>query len=239
MINIINKHDRDDNLRFNEAIHTYYCNNKRLKSVTSTVKSLFEKFDEEKAIEFIMKSKKQEDPAYEYYGMTKRDIKMYWEKKRDDGTSLHYSIEQYFNNIPHSDDSKEYRHFQKFLLEHTHLTPYRAEWAVYSEKYNLAGKIDVIFKKENGKYCLIDYKKSNKINKDNNFGKFSIHPNLKHIKDTNFYHYSLQCNLYKFILEQEYGIEVEDMLLLVLHSDFDNYLTYKIDDMQDEIFNLY
>jgi hypothetical protein len=37
--------------------------------------------------------------------------------------------------------------------------------------------------------------------------------------DTNFWHYSLQLNLYKTILEEKYGKKVTGLYLVCLHPD--------------------
>ena len=74
------------------------------------------------------------------------------------------------------------------------------------------------------------------IDKFNNFNKNSIHPKLKHIPDTNYWHYSLQLNVYKTILEQKYGFIVKDLHLVVIHPEnAENYVKIKLPIMEKEI----
>ena len=40
---------------------------------------------------------------------------------------------------------------------------------------------------------------------------------LAHLPDCNYYHYCLQLNAYRYILETEYGFKVSEMLLGVFH----------------------
>ena len=58
---------------------------------------------------------------------------------------------------------------------------------------------------------------------------------LQHVPDIKFFHYALQQNLYKYILEKNYGIIVENMYIIVLHPIFGNYQKFKIPDMAEEV----
>jgi len=44
-----------------------------------------------------------------------------------------------------------------------------------------------------------------------------MRPPLEHLPDCNYFHYCLQLNLYKYILESEYGMTVSAMYLGVVH----------------------
>ena len=67
--------------------------------------------------------------------------------------------------------------------------------------------------------------------------KYAITPELDHLPDTNYWHYSLQLNTYKRILEQKYGKKVTDMYLVCLHpnNSNSNYLRLKVPDLQGEL----
>ena len=54
---------------------------------------------------------------------------------------------------------------------------------------------------------------------------------MSHIEDTNFNHYSLQLNLYKYILEKKYKKKVKKMYLVCLHPENKNkdYIIYNVD----------
>ena len=124
-----------------------------------------------------------------------------------------------------------------FVKDHNDLIPYRTEWNVYHEDYKIAGSIDMIFMNKDGTLSIYDWKRCKSIDRFNNFGKKCLLQELKHISDTNYWHYTLQLNIYKFILEQKYGYIVKDLHLVVIHPDnsFKNYEKIKLPIIQDEV----
>ena len=87
----------------------------------------------------------------------------------------------------------------------------------YYEDFKIAGSIDMIFINEDGTLSIYDWKRCKNIEKFNNFGKKCLVQHLKHISDTNYWHYTFQLNIYKFILESKYGFTVKDLHLVVIH----------------------
>ena len=83
-----------------------------------------------------------------------------------------------------------------------------------------------------GSLDIYDWKRVKEINRDNNFGKFS---KMGLIPDTNFWHYALQLNMYKFILQEKYGKVVSKMRLVVLHPDNNNYVLVDLPDMSAKV----
>ena len=59
--------------------------------------------------------------------------------------------------------------------------------------------------------------------------------------DTNYWHYSLQLNTYKAILEKNYGKKVTDLYLVCLHPNNNNksYQRIKVADLQDDVKSLF
>ena len=55
--------------------------------------------------------------------------------------------------------------------------------------------------------------------------------------DANFWHYSLQLNTYKAILEAKYNKKVKDLYLVRLHPDAEenNYELIKVPDLSSEM----
>ena len=238
----VNPHIRDRNIKFYEKGHIYYVKRERgYKSVTTLVHNLFEKFNADKIIDRMMNSENW--PNSKYFGMTKQEIKDSWNKNRDkaatSGTNMHALFENYYNCIDNSEedkDSVEYSYFENFVNDHINLVPYRTEWNVYHEDVKLAGSIDMVYINEDGTLSIYDWKRCKSIDKFNNFNKNSIHPKLKHIPDTNYWHYSLQLNVYKTILEQKYGFIVKDLHLVVIHPEnAENYVKIKLPIMEKEI----
>ena len=241
----INPHERDHYIKFYEKGHVYYVKRERgYKSVTTLVQfSLRNLMD--KIIDRMMASENW--PNSKYFGMTKQEIKDSWNKNKvhaaTSGTNMHALFENYYNCVENSEEDKcsiEYKYFENFISDHLHLVPYRTEWNVYHEDLRLAGSIDMVYINEDGTLSIYDWKRCKSIDKFNNFGKYSIHPNLKHVPDTNYWHYSLQLNIYKTILEQKYGFTVKDLHLVVIHPDnADNYVKIQLPIMAKEIESIF
>jgi len=226
-----NAHPRDQHITFEEGPHIYTVHGQQgYTSVTTFNHSHFPEFDSGKIIDNMLKSPKMTDPNYKYYGKTKADIIAEWKQNGNEaskaGTKMHYDIECFYNGIEVTNESIEYEYFKRFVSDFP-LKPYRTEWMVYWEEYKLSGSIDMVFENpEDGTLLIYDWKRCKDISHENSFGKYATTPCISHLPDTNFWHYSLQLNLYKTILEQKYGKKVVGLYLVCLHPD--NYLkTYE------------
>lgn len=241
-LKLLNKHERDAALFFDEEPHKYYingvCNNI---SATTLIHKYGEQFDADKVIKKMMCGKSWENSKY--YGMTADEIKTSWSNNGMEaaklGTKMHKSIENYWNKIENDTedtDTIEFKMFLQFHKDHPDLVPYRTEWEVYQEDYDICGSIDMIFVNEDNSLSIYDWKRCKKIEKEPAFKKYCKVP-VKHLPDTNYWHYSLQLNLYKFILESKYNKVIKDMHILCLHPLNINeaYQKYEIQDLQNEI----
>jgi hypothetical protein len=67
--------------------------------------------------------------------------------------------------------------------------------------------------------------------------KTALTPCLSHMPDTNFWHYSLQLNMYRMILEHKYGKKVTGLYLICLHPDtpYKTYDRIAVPLLDDEI----
>ena len=155
-------------------------------------------------------------------------------------------LRSYYNNNIVSNDSIEYKYFDNFIKDFPELNkrPYRTEWTVFNEDLRLAGSIDMIFENpdDNGETLLIyDWKRSKEIVKTNGFDKFGILPCIEHLPDSNYWHYCLQLNTYKKILETKYDKKVSGMYLICLHPENKNknYIRIKVADLSEEICDLF
>jgi ATP-dependent exoDNAse (exonuclease V) beta subunit len=179
----------------------------------------------------ILKSTKMTDPKYKYYGKTKEQILEEWEKNRVEksgaGTKTHFNIESYYNNIEVNDDSVEFQYFKKFLKDYPELDAYRTEWCVYYEEVKMSGSIDMVFRDKNtGEFLIYDWKRVKEIVYENRYGKNAIVDCIKEITDTNYWHYSIQLNIYRKILQDKYDMKITGLFLVVLHPD-NPYKTYE------------
>lgn len=237
-----NYHERDKYITFDEKPHIYTVkNNSNYTSVTTWIHSQFEIFNSNKVISNMMNSKKWKENKY--FGKSKEEILNIWNENKNNaafaGTKLHYDIECYYNNNPNKNDSIEYSYFENFVNDYKDLKPYRTEWMVYSEELLLAGSIDMVFQKNNGNLMIYDWKRCKEIKKYNNFNKYSTNPIICDIPDTNFWHYALQLNTYKKLLEENYNKIVEDLYLVCLHPNNNNYILIKVLNLENQINELF
>jgi len=243
---VINEHERDKYVHFDEPTHIYTVKGetKGYISVTKFLHEFFPHFDADAVIKKMM-SGKNWNADNKWFGKTAAEIKAAWDANGKEasgaGTLMHLSIEQYLNGAEHliTEETKqtaEWRYFMNFWKDHGHdLVPFRTEWEVWAEEYRLTGSIDMIFyRKSDDSYVVYDWKRSKDIKVNNDFGGRALYP-LDHLHDTNYWHYSLQLNVYRWFLETYYGLKISDMYLIVLHPDNKNYRRLRLNRMDDEV----
>jgi len=242
MLNTKNKHELDDRIRFREKGHKYWIdgNDTDVVSATTYIKSFFSEFDADKIVNGILKKHEYEnDPDYKYYKMDPEIIKNTWEKIRNEssgkGTDLHKDIEDFYNNICPENDSVEFQYFLNFYNDHNEKYEiYRTEFLVFSEILKITGSIDALFQNvDDGTFAIFDWKRSKEINMESYNNKKGKYP-FDHVLDCNYYHYSLQLNLYRIILERFYNIQIKELFLVILHPNQSNYLKMDVKIMEDE-----
>lgn len=147
--------------------------------------------------------------------------------------------DEYVEFAPTVDDgSVEYNYFKNFLkeiVEVEELEPYRTEMLVYDEDVKITGSIDMLYRKKNGEYAIFDWKRSKEISYEGFRGKKSRVECIRHLDDSNFWHYSLQLNIYRRILQKNYGLVVTDLRLVILHPDNSNYMCLVVPFLDKEI----
>ena len=128
-------------------------------------------------------------------------------KAANRGTSVHHMCEDYLNN-----DFDEEKHKKKFLpyvlfnqLKESVLQKvdniYAQECGLYSDKYEVAGRVDCIAEYD-GKLSIIDFKTSSKERSD----------------DWNESYY-IQASAYAEMFEERTGIEINQVAILVVTED--------------------
>lgn len=239
-----NRHPRDQHIVFDEPTHVYTVkgSSKGYVSVTKFLNCFFAPFDADKIIGKMMASPKW--PEHEHYGKTPAEIKAVWNANgaaaSSAGTKLHLAIEQFLNGAEHliAEDIKataEWAYFLRFWTKYgADLEPFRLEWEVYVEELKLAGSIDGVFRrKSDGAFFIYDWKRVKEIKTENRFEN-GLAP-VDHLPDTNYWHYSLQLNTYRYILENYYGLRIEGMYLVVLHPDFPSFRRVEVARMDEEV----
>jgi hypothetical protein len=245
-LEIENKHIRDENIVFYEEDHWYsICGSKPgdYVSATTRINSMFPKFREDMVIKGILKSKKMSDPNYKYYGHTAESIKQMWEDNRVEastlGTRLHRSIELFYNDVEQEEPevlkTKEYGHFERFYEKHKDKKAFRTEWSVYDEEIKTAGQIDMCYLNDDGTVDLYDWKRSKEIKKQAFRSSDTANDPIDGYPNSNFWKYSFQLNLYKYMIEKNYGYKVRDMYIVVFHPNNDSFMKYKISNLNEDI----
>jgi ATP-dependent exoDNAse (exonuclease V) beta subunit len=141
----------------------------------------------------------------------------------------------------HETKSLEWKYFIEFVKDTPELKPYRTEWTVYHEDLKLAGSIDMVYENPDGTLSIYDWKRAKDITRVNNFNKYAITECICHMPDSNFWHYALQLNTYKAILEQKYDKKITDLYLVRLHPDNEEktYELIKLPDLSKDIHELF
>ena len=239
-----NAHELDSHIKFDEGPHVYHIDgDSDFMSVTRWNHSHFAKFDSDKIIDKMM-SNPERWKKNKYFGMTKPEIKDLWKengrKAAEAGTNMHYDIERFYNNMEVNNESIEYNYFLRFHKQNSDLVPYRTEWMVYDKELRFAGSIDMVFENPDGTLEIYDWKRSKEIKKENRW-QSAITECISHLPDTNFWHYSLQLNTYKALLEKNYGKKVKGLYLICLHPDNKNetYQKIKVPTLKTEIKRLF
>lgn len=242
MLALINQHPRDSNIFFDEEKHAYKTTNvPDLTSVTTFIKKFFSEFD---ADAIIAKMARFGALGKKYPNMTPQQVKDAWalngKLASEKGTKLHRYIELFFNGIQEEDKVGIEPEVDMFYTWASNLDlkyrPFRTEWIIYDEELKIAGTIDMLFAvdvADRRKVAIFDWKCSKEIKFTNPYG--NARAPLEYLKDCNYNHYSLQLNLYKYLLEKNYDLQVVEMNLVVIHSNNKEALLVPITNMQKEI----
>lgn len=235
-------------------------------SVTTWVHQHFDQFHAKNIIAGMMRNKKKwNDPVanFKYYGKTAEEIEQMWSTAGKEaaakGTEMHYKIECFYNTTAATAtpaDTEEMQQFMNFQRDFSAtLKPYRTEWTVFHEEARIAGSIDMVYEliepphattatattttESHHPLVIYDWKRCREISRTNHSFKFATHPTIEHLPDSNYWHYALQLNIYKYILLTKYGKTVTDLFLVVLHPDAQNYNRIKLPDLQSEVQQLF
>jgi ATP-dependent exoDNAse (exonuclease V) beta subunit len=267
VLSVRNAHKRDTNIQFFEEGHKYIILTEpdvKYTSVTTWNHSHFPHFDADAVIDSMMKGKGWKE-GHKYWGLTADQIKAQWNTNKDAvsgaGTDLHYEIECFNNDIElgfaytnkelyekymsknfeiHDSKPLEWKYFINFVRDYPYLKPFRTEWLVYNEDVKISGSIDMVYENPDGTLSIYDWKRAKNITRINTFNKFALTLQICHLPDSNFWHYALQLNTYKIILENKYGKKVTHLYLVCLHPDnvYKNYQRINVPFLDNEMNDL-
>ena len=228
---------KDVDISFDEITHTYRhpndtTGNASFISVTTLIDRFFpfdlDSFIQKKAI----KEGRSEEQVLEEFIKNR-------EEAAEKGTYLHEQIENFLQGQQYDGDFKEFEYFIEFYQEVIVSKGFefvKAEKKILSKEYNVSGTIDVLFKKPNNDdYIIIDWKRSKKLVIDGHPKMYGFGFGLSELDNSSYYKYSLQQNIYKYILEQSEGVKISSMKLLVLHPEHSKYHLISLDNMEKEV----
>lgn len=219
-------------LTFNEEKHIYLLDgNIPMTSVTTLVKEQFNPFDE------IAVSEKCAGKG-KYKGLTPEEVRATWKEKANFGTLLHTFAEKRMKN-EEVEDTKPIENFipiLEFFIKELKKTYelVASEMIIFSPKHKISGTIDLLLKnKQTGEYLLADWKSNDQIKISNYFQKGK--GGLGHLDDCNFNHYSLQLNIYSYLLESEGYFPWFDYTKQLFHITPTTVNIFPIEPMEKEL----
>lgn len=212
---------------FDEESHTYYpvgnaTGAADYESVTTAIGRFFP-FDTEQYVE--QKARRE--------NRSEAEVMAEFEELRADasnrGTDMHANIEHFLKkDLEVHDDSKEFAMFMDFYHDNIEgkVAFADAEKQIFLDEYRIAGTADALFRKKDGSYIMVDWKRSKHLIIDGHPRKFGHGRGLSivsHLDASSYYKYELQQSFYRYILEERYGMRLSAMVLVVLHPDYDRY----------------
>lgn len=210
-------------LKFMEKSHKYKVGNQTLVSVTTYISRFhpeFEGYHISKALEKKYSRLPVSDAgkARTHSYFLKR-WKLLADEASSSGSRVHEYIEYnapYFHETPACAQEKGAIEFFSNLPQHYQIACF--EKRVYSLTKMLAGTIDcILYNSQTNKFVIVDWK-TNKKNLLQYYNDSNLVGPFGHLKDTSLNIYSVQLSLYKSIIEELTGIEVEDCWIIHLSN---------------------
>ena len=151
---------------------------------------------------------------------------------------MHFHAESLLNGCeieePHSPEFRQASAVYREFIMALGLQPFRTEICIFHCGLRVAGSVDLLCcDPSDSSLVIIDWKRSKEIRTDTVFR--SMRPPLQHIPDCNYWHYALQLNMYRYILESEYGFRVSSMYLAVVHPSLTKPRVIAVPRMEDLI----
>jgi hypothetical protein len=241
--------DSFKDFKFYEDGHYYtYKDNPVGVSVTRFIAEYENEFNQQEVAEKV--SIKQNKPV--------EQILAEWKYKADfacaKGTTCHEYAQSLWSDEEWRpllfDNSEEYRKAiakimyqandfcQDYINRLEHL---QDELVVGSAEYDIASAIDHLFyNKLTGGLVLVDYKTNSTLkgyNDDINNRKYTkkMKVPLHKIDDDALHHYYIQLSIYKFLIEKYTGLKVDEMFIVYMSENIENYEIIEIPYLKEEV----
>jgi hypothetical protein len=208
----------DKNISLEEPGHKYILSTNpsiQFRSITEIVSNYFEPFNK-----YII-AEKLVTTNIKYMDRSAEELIGEWDAARDHGTKVHKEIELYLQNDKDPSEEKAKKGIdwlKKYQMKSD--IEFYSEIIIYSKELKIAGSIDIIaYDKNIDAYEIIDWKTSKNIEMLSFGRKMGIKPITKNLMDCNFVHYSLQLSLYRYFLEEFYGLKINNQLIAHLNEE--------------------
>ena len=201
----------NNKISLNEKKHIYSLENSNIQftSVTTYIGDFFEKFDQQKIAKKLIKT----SPKYAHLSID--ELIADWDKSRDYGTLIHKQIEDHINGTADASEIKAKNGviWLNNYLENKNHELY-IEKIIFSEELKLAGTMDVLVRlKDTDEYIIIDWKTNKKMTTKSFNNKMGTHPITSNIEDCKYNVYAFQLSLYRYILEEYYGLNIKQQII--------------------------
>ena len=209
---------KNGEIRLEESTHKYILSGNEdieFTSVTTCISEYFDKFDKEAVAYKLVTS------VPKYKGKSVESLIKEWELTARYGTAVHKEIEDYIKHkkTPEIDKAIAGVNWLNKYLQKSDYDIF-SEVIVYCKQFKIAGTVDlIIFDKINNKYSILDWKTSKEIKTDSYKMKTGNKPETQDLLDCKFNHYALQLSLYRYLLEKNYDIILDDQLIIHLDAN--------------------
>lgn len=224
------KFSKDKCVVFDTEYHTYHLNGKRLKSISSFIKSFKNEFN----------SDLQAEKTAKKLGISKEEVLNKWKQKADlsrkTGNAIHLALEKYVltKQLTENNEFAKLNTLNAFIndmFETNRLIPIETEYIVYNENY--AHQIDLICKDLDNFIYIFDLKTNEEIS-SNSYGK-NMKNELSFLSDSTLIEYFLILNIDKILLKE---MDIKGMYLIHLkENDYELIKVPLLDNKQLEIVN--
>ena len=234
-------------VKFHDAEHKYFIGEQELTSGTAFVGQFKEKFDSEG--QSVKSAKKK--------GISAEEMLAEWEFKGDfsrtKGTLLHNYAENHWQNkiypIDYTTHDEKFgeglmkerleeciRMFEEFYLKaKKNLIPVAMELVIGDADIGIGGMVDCLFWNDKyNEYQIWDYKTNKEIAEYSKYKKRMKMP-INFLHDCELEAYSIQLNLYKYIIQKNTDIKIGKCFLVHIHEEQQDYNIIECKEYQEII----
>lgn len=212
---------------FEEEKHEYKLNDNKLVSVTTLLDYLKPKFDMQ-----AQAQRCSENQNYYLFGKTKEEILSVWTNQNtsacERGHTFHLFAEKVVKNENFDDvliDDRLKQSFLKFWgnVKELGINQIITEQKLAMPKFGLGGTFDLLVNFEKYGLFVFDWKTNQEFT---TYSDFNLLPPFHNFDKSKLSLYTFQIYIYKYILEQEYNIEVKGERIIWL-NELQGVVSYK------------